>query len=165
MRSKKPLRQKTALKTNTKLKGRAVPKRQPKPSITKLRKQADVLFSRMVRMRDGELRDGVWWSQCITCDAWKPLSTMHNGHFMSRRYPATRWDEENCNAQCAGCNMFKAGEQYKYGLAVDLKYGDGTAQKLLTLASTSFRVTREYLEEVIHDAEEQIAFYERPTPR
>lgn len=85
---------------------------------------------------------------------------MHCGHFMSRRFPATRWDEENCNAQCAGCNMFGNGEQYKYGLAVDLKYGVGTAEKLSKQAHGYFKVTRSLLEEIIKDATEEIKWYE-----
>lgn len=129
-------------------------------TITQLRKQADTLFSKSIRLRDGELRGGVWQSQCITCDVWRPLTTMHAGHFQSRRFPATRWDEENVNAQCAGCNMFGNGEQYKYGLAVDAKYGDGTAKKLQLKSREYFKVTRQYLEEVIADAKTEISWYE-----
>lgn len=89
------------------------------------------------------------------------MAIMHNGHFMSRRYPSTRWDSENCNAQCAGCNMFGSGEQYRYGIAIDLKYGDGTAKKLAKKSRLKFKVTRQYLEEVIADAQTEIDWYLR----
>ena len=42
-----------------------------------------------------------------------------------------RWEEENVNAQCQSCNRFKSGKQYEHGLAIDRKYGAGTATKLV----------------------------------
>lgn len=126
-------------------------------TITQLRKQADVLFSKMVRMRDC---DGYGWGECITCGVKKAWKEAHCGHFQSRRFPATRWDEMNCNLQCAGCNLFGAGEQYKHGMAIDAKYGDGTAKALEVKAHTYFKVTRQYLEEVIADAKTEISWYE-----
>lgn len=132
-----------------------------KNPIPALRHKADQLFSKAIRYRDGELRGDIWWCLCITCDTWKPMGIMHAGHFMSRRFPSTRWDEENVNAQCAGCNMFGGGEQYKYSLALDIKYGDGTAEKLALQAQEYFKVTRQFLEQVISDAQAEIKFYEQ----
>lgn len=138
-------------------------KKPKKTPVPKLRKQADTLFSKAIRYRDSEKRGDVVFCECITCGVWKPMAIMHCGHFMSRRFPSTRWDYENCNAQCAGCNMFGNGEQYKYGLAVDLKYGDGTAKKLQKQSQQYFKVTREFLEQVITDAKEEIRYYENLT--
>jgi hypothetical protein len=81
---------------------------------------------------------------------------------MSRRYGATRYDDENCNAQCSGCNTFRYGEQYKYGQEIDLRYGKGTATKLYQKAhDPSFKLTRDFLEQVIADSKEEIRFYEK----
>ena len=77
---------------------------------------------------------------------------MQNGHFQSRKHLATRWDEENCQVQCVGCNMFKAGEQYKFSIALDAKYGEGTAEELEFLARTIMKVSR-------IDYEEKIGYY------
>lgn len=129
-------------------------------TISQLRRDADKYFSLAVRYRDGRQVNGEWQTQCITCQAWKPLKTMHLGHFMSRRFPSTRWDSENCNGQCAGCNTFNNGEQYKYSLALDLKYGKGTAHKLHELSKQYFKVRRDFLEQVISDAKEEILWYE-----
>jgi hypothetical protein len=72
---------------------------------------------------------------------------------------ATRWDEENVNLQCAGCNTFRGGEQYLYGLALDKRYGRGTAAKLAKQAKIERRFTVTELEEIIHDSTAQIMWY------
>ena len=77
---------------------------------------------------------------------------MQNGHFQSRKHLATRWDEENCQVQCVGCNMFKAGEQYKFAINLDAKYGEGKAEELQFLARTIMKVSR-------IDYEEKIGYY------
>lgn len=135
------------------------------PIATKTRsqlvKEADKYFSIAVRYRDGFERAGEWWAKCITCPSELPIKRMHAGHFMSRRHSVTRYDEENVNAQCAGCNTFRAGEQYKYGLALDFKYGDGTAKELHYRASQTIKLTSDDLRQIIEDSKKQIKFYEK----
>ena len=77
---------------------------------------------------------------------------MQNGHFQSRSFLATRFNEENCQPQCVGCNMFKQGEQYKFALGLDAKYGTGTAEHLEGLARTTIKLSR-------IDYEEKISYY------
>jgi 5-methylcytosine-specific restriction endonuclease McrA len=151
MKQKAVLKSKTRLKAKTTLRASKTPKKQKKPTITKLKKEADKWFSKYVRLRDG----GV----CITCGDDK--GQMQCGHFMSRRYNATRYEEENCNAQCYRCNVLFYGEQYKYAKEIDLKYGDGTAKKLSEMAAQSHPFTIEELEQVIADSKEAISFYEK----
>ena len=133
----------------------------PTPTKSQLIKKADKYFSLAIRYRDGKRSKGEWLTECITCGKWAPLKTMHAGHFMSRRYQATRWDEENVNGQCAGCNTFRYGEQYKYSKAIDLKYGLGTAESLERAAQPNTKISVQELEQIISDAKEQIRFYEK----
>ena len=77
---------------------------------------------------------------------------MHNSHFQSRRHLATRWNEQNCDVGCIKCNIFNFGEQYKFSVALDSKYGDGTSEKLELLARTIMKVSR-------IDYEEKITYY------
>ena len=78
---------------------------------------------------------------------------MQNGHFQSRRFMSTRYSEEgNCEVQCVACNMFRGGEQYKFALALDSKYGEGTAQELESLARLTVKLTRV-------DYEDSIRYY------
>ena len=48
--------------------------------------------------------------------------------------------------------MFKSGEQYKFSIALDSKYGEGTAEELELKARTIMKVSR-------IDYEEKISYY------
>ena len=88
----------------------------PKKKLTrsKLIKKLDNIFSQYIRLSNSKNGN----CTCITCGKvgdWKN-GGMQAGHFMSRKHYSTRWDERNVKPQCVGCNMFKAGEQYKFSL-------------------------------------------------
>lgn len=131
-----------------------------KPTVAQLKKKADLYFSRYIRYRDSTKRGEEYWAQCITCDKWLPVKQMHAGHFQSRRYSATRYDDENVNAQCAGCNTYNQGEQFKYSKALEMKFGDGTADKLQKRAQEYHKLTIQELEDIIKEAKYNIKFYE-----
>ena len=124
-----------------------------KQGVASLKKKADAAWSIYVRMRDA---DGNGVAECISCGVKKPWKQLQNGHFVSRSSSTLRFDEENCNAQCVGCNMFKQGNQFAYALALDLKYGEGTAKKLYDQRMETKKWTITELEEIIHDAKEMI---------
>ena len=116
-------------------------------TISKLKKELDKWFSLYIRLRDATSEGAVI---CITCGCVKNYKQgMQNGHFQSRSHLATRFDEQNCQPQCVGCNMFKQGEQYKFSIALDSKYGEGKAQELQFLARTTLKISRVEYEEKI----------------
>ena len=90
-----------------------------KTIITKL----DNIFSQYIRLRYSKNEI----SECVTCgkqDHWKKQQA---GHFISRKHYATRWDEDNVQVQCSGCNVFRYGEQYLFS-----KYlGNDLSEQLL----------------------------------
>ena len=90
--------------------------------------KADRYFSKYIRMRDSN-PNGL--SQCITCGRFKSWKEMDCGHFISRRFGSTRYDEKNAHAQCKKCNRFQNGNQFEHGVKINEKYGNGTAEKLL----------------------------------
>lgn len=67
---------------------------------------------------------------CFTCGKKDQWQNMDCGHFMSRKHYATRWDEDNCQVQCKSCNVFKYGEQFKFGVHLN-QIKDGLADELL----------------------------------
>jgi 5-methylcytosine-specific restriction endonuclease McrA len=94
----------------------------------KLINKLDTSFSEFVRLRDSD-HQGV--CKCITCGDFKHWQSIDCGHFITRDNMSTRWDEQNCNAQCQHCNRFKSGKQFEHGLAIDKKYKEpGLAAKL-----------------------------------
>ena len=71
---------------------------------------------------------------------------------MSRRCLSTRWCEINVQPQSAADNLFGQGEQFKFGLNLDVKYGEGTAEELQYKAKQIQKFSRV-------DYEEKISYY------
>jgi len=119
--------------------------------ISKLKKELDKWFSLFIRLRFAT-KEGL--CQCVTCGKVSHYKKMHAGHFQSRRHLSLRWDSElgNVQVQCPKCNLFGQGEQFKFGLKIDGKYGEGTAQTLEYLAKQITKVSRT-------DYEEKITYY------
>ena len=109
-------------------------------TISKLKKELDKWFSLFIRLREATDEGLV---QCFTCGKVSHYkSGMQNGHFQSRKHLTTRWDLKNCQVQCVGCKMIKGGEQYKFSVALDSKYGEGTSEELEILATGTWKITR-----------------------
>jgi len=101
-------------------------------------------------------------AECFTCgkqDHWKKLQ---NGHFQSRKHYSTRFgtlDEDNlkvelnCQVQCAGCNVFRYGEQYKFSKNLDNTYYSGLAEELHIEANKTVKLDNTDLEMLIEKYE------------
>tara|TARA_R110000822_G_scaffold186460_1_gene325481 strand:+ start:514 stop:924 length:411 start_codon:yes stop_codon:yes gene_type:complete len=118
-------------------------------TISKLKKELDKWFSLYIRLRNADDNGN---NQCCTCgtiDNWKKLQC---GHFVSRKHLATRFNEMNCFPQCVSCNIFKYGEQWKFGKFLDRNLGEGVSEELVILGHTIFKISR-------IDYEEKITYY------
>ena len=117
--------------------------------ISKLKKELDKWFSLYIRLRDATDEGMV---QCFTSGRVYHYKNIHEGHFMSRRCLSTRWCEINVQPQSAADNLFAQGEQYRFGLNLDAKYGEGTAEELQFKARQTIKLSR-------IDYEEKISYY------
>ena len=112
-----------------------------KSTRTQVVAKLDKVFSEYIRRRYA--KDDI--ATCVTCskqDHWKKLQA---GHFMSRKHYSTRWDEDNVQVQCAGCNVFRYGEQYKFS-----KYlGSEKAEELHQKSKQIVKFSTQELEEMI----------------
>ena len=97
-------------------------KRTKAKSVSKLKKEADAIFSKFIRERDK--------GQCYTCPNNQDPKKMQNGHFVPRQYLATRYDEVNNHCQCYACNMLYNGQPSVYALRLERDYGKGTVEML-----------------------------------
>jgi len=122
-------------------------------TISKLKKKLDVLFSQFIRRRNADHLGRV---KCFTCGIEKHWKEQQAGHFQSRSHHSTRWDEVNVQVQCVKCNMFRQGEQYKFGLYLDDRFGDGTAEELENRAKTIVKLNRVDYEEAIRRYKQKI---------
>ena len=127
--------------------------------LPKLVKKLDDVFQTFIRYRDD--------FTCITCGKKYPRgerTQLHAGHFVSRGVYATRWDEENVNAQCAGCNLKQSiGDVeviHRYEVALDWKYGRGTVTRLLEKKHETFKPSRMWLEDNIKLYSDALKRYE-----
>ena len=117
-----------------------------KKTISKLKKELDKFFSLYIRLREAT-DEGV--CQCFTCGKINHYKKMQCGHFQSRRHLSTRWHEWNCQVQCVKCNMYEQGEQWKFGISLNAKYGEGTSNELGFLAQQNGKKLAWELEEDI----------------
>tara|TARA_R110000787_G_scaffold130143_1_gene242071 strand:- start:1101 stop:1487 length:387 start_codon:yes stop_codon:yes gene_type:complete len=99
----------------------------PKKKLTrsKLVKKLDNIFSQYIRLSNS-VND---IAECVTCNKKDHWKKMQCGHFQSRKHYSTRWDERNVAVQCAGCNVFRYGEQFKFSLYLGVKLSEELLQK------------------------------------
>jgi len=124
-----------------------------KPSRSSLVKKADAIFSEYIRRRYA--KNDI--AECFTCgkkDHWKKLQC---GHFQSRKHYATRWNEDNCQVQCAGCNVFRYGEQYTFGRNLDIYVREGLAEELNILSNKIVKYSNVDLLELIDHYKKKVA--------
>ena len=126
-----------------------MPKTAKKPTRSKLVKKLDTVFSQYIRISNA---DNNGYCTCVTCNKtfhWKEIQA---GHFMSRKHYSIRWDERNVKPQCVACNVYRAGEQYKYSLFL----GSEVANVLYLQSKEIVKFTNYELEDMINDYSEKL---------
>lgn len=126
-----------------------MPKTAKKPTRSKLVKKLDTVFSQYIRRSNA---DNNGYCTCVTCNKtfhWKEIQA---GHFMSRKHYSTRWDERNVKTQCVACNVYRAGEQYKYSIFL----GSELANVLYLKSKELVKFTNYELEDMINDYSDKL---------
>jgi hypothetical protein len=123
-----------------------------KPTRSKVVSKLDQVFSLYIRNKHA--KSG--WVQCVTCNRKYEIKKIQNGHFISRKNYATRWNEENCAPQCYGCNVMQQGQQFLFSKYIDSKYGDGKAEELLQKSREVTKFSTLELQEMIEIYQEKL---------
>lgn len=123
-------------------------KRKPK-SIAKLVEEAAVLLQLIVRLK---ARDENGYVSCVTCGATKLYNDgMQGGHYISRKWLATKLLEENLHPQCSACNGPRRGMPNEYTLYMIDMYGRDFVDELLVLKHQSKKYYKAEILEIISE--------------
>lgn len=112
--------------------------------------QADIWFSKYIRLKYADKSGMV---KCYTCGKphrWDQGRRMNCGHFMSRGKLTTRWHENNARPQCVGCNKYKSGRQYEFGLKLDQER-EGLAEEMRILSEQLTKLNAAEIREIAAD--------------
>ena len=114
-----------------------------KPDLVK---KLDRVFSLYIRLRDAMPSGFV---RCISCGKIKRFEDVDCGHYFSRTHMATRFDEDNCNAECRSCNRMSADHLIGYRKNLVAKIGLNRIDRLDVLAHSQKHWLDSELEEKI----------------
>ena len=110
--------------------------------LPKLLEKTQKVVNAYVRKRDEGL-------PCISCGS---PNANQAGHWISvRQSSALRFNEWNINLQCAGCNLYKHGNQAMYRIGLVNKLGEEAVRGLETIALNLkvYKWSREELNNII----------------
>jgi hypothetical protein len=107
----------------------------PKKTQKYWKNKIDKVFHEYIRRRDADNNTG--YCDCISCGKTIHFSESDAGHFISRKYLITRYDERNVKAQCRKCNRFDYGRQFEYSIAL----GQELSQELLQTSKSMVKYT------------------------
>lgn len=103
-------------------------------------------FSKFIRLRDALKTTGTLTQvKCITCGKLLSIGFCDAGHFVSRRYNSTLFDETNVHTQCRFCNRFLDGNLLEYRRQIVKMYGEGKDIELEDKATEIKKLTPEDL--------------------
>ncbi len=127
----------------------------------KLKEILDKTFHLFIRLRDAR-KDGTF--QCISCSRILPFERSDCGYYINERYSATRYNEDNCHAQCRTCNFFKGGNPEEFRKALIRKFGEEKVEELERLKNDISKMSETDYQDKIDYYEEQINNLKKEKP-
>lgn len=113
-------------------------------SRSQLVKRLDSVYSQYIRLKNAD-SDG--YCICVTSGKriyWKEIQ---NGHFYSRKYLPTRWDDTNCHPQSVADNIFLRGNYINYTRYMIDRYGRDYVDELERKAKSGAKISTPELRE------------------
>lgn len=109
-------------------------------------KRLDSVYSQYIRLKNA---DSEGYCICVTSGKRIHWKEIQNGHFYSRKYYATRWDDDNCHPQSVGDNIFLRGNYINYTRYMIDRYGREFVDELEVKAKSSVKISTPELREKI----------------
>lgn len=146
------MRKKKKKKEDPDLFGKPATKKKSKPDLVK---KLDRVFALYIRLRD-IMPSGQ--GRCISCGNIKFFHELDCGHFHSRKHMSTRFDEDNCHAECIACNRASDEHLLKYRDNLIEKIGMGRFDALKLRAA----LPKHWMD---YELEEKIEYYRKEVKR
>ena len=123
--------------------------KQKKPrKLSLIKKEADKWFSLYIRLKYADWKGDV---KCYTCDYTNNYKKgIQCGHFASRRFMNTRFDEENAKPQCFACNMYKKGNMNVYAEKLIEEHGADFIAEMNRRTVSITKVDRQWWQDKIN---------------
>ena len=123
-------------------------------SISAMKKEADMWFSRRIRLRDA---DSKWYCKCISCGQRLHWKEMQNCHFIVRGNYFYRRDPMNCHAGCTSCNTYrKEYHMMMYTIHMIKTFWLKEVEKMQATKWELRQVKRDMLEDIIAEYKELV---------
>lgn len=123
-------------------------------TIAKLVDEAAELTQKIVRL---EARDENGYVSCVTCGKTRQWNDgMQGGHFIGRKWLATKLMKENIHPQCSCCNGPLKSNPVQYTLFMIDTYGRDFVDELEVLKHQSRKYYRSEVMEIIKNLRERI---------
>lgn len=121
---------------------------QPRKKTDRLKEALDRIYRLFIRLRDAR-KDGTF--QCISCGRILPFERSDCGYYINERHLSTRYNEDNCHAQCRTCNLFKGGNLDEFRKALIRRYGEEKVQALERMKNDISKMSEsDYQEKIEH---------------
>lgn len=124
-----------------------------KKTIAQEVEKAAVLLQKLVRLKAANF-EGL--AECVTCGKTLHWQDLQGGHFIGRKWLATKIMEENIHPQCRACNGPKRGNMIQYTLYMQDTYGRDFVEELERLKHESRKFYRDEIKEIQQDFRRQI---------
>lgn len=124
-----------------------------KKSITKLKKELDMVFNAFIRKRDS--KNGYF--TCISSGKILSVKQMQAGHYFSCKFMPIRWDETNVNGQSISENIFSQGNFSGYTKGMIKKYGQKAIDILEAKKNNKMKMSAFEYEFLIKEYKEKIS--------
>jgi hypothetical protein len=113
-------------------------------------KNADMWFSRFIRVKHSVVRDGEIFCKDIITGKYYQTSNIDNGHYISRYHMATRFEESNCRPQNRSSNRFRGeADKFKFQENLIKEIGQDEFNRIEALArNSSFKYGEHELKEI-----------------
>lgn len=122
----------------------------PKKTQKYWKNKIDKVFHEYIRRRDADNNTGN--CDCVSCGKTIHFSESDAGHFISRKYLITRYDERNVHAQCRKCNRFEYGRQFEYSIAL----GQELSQELLQTSRSMIKFSDADWQEIYEEFNDKL---------